>query len=154
VHTGGLDLEAVGRHLLENEFELIGDGKAELVEQIKIEIIELVRSGTVKDLPTNLSSYLSAKLDKDYHTLTLWFSELEQMTLTKYLSLQKIERVKELLEYGELKMGEIARQLGYSSIGHLSNQFKQVTGFSPSYYKKHIQHGRTPLDRLRATTDD
>jgi AraC family transcriptional regulator len=134
--------------LLENGFELIEDKKAELVEKIKIAIIELIRSGRVEHLSTNMSDYLADTLGRDYHYLSTLFSAEEGLTIARYVVLQKVERVKELMAYNELSLSQISFQLGYSSVAHLSAQFKQVTGMSPSEYKKAAAPSRKPLDQV------
>lgn len=116
-------------------FELLDDGRNKLIEKIKTLIIEQVHYGT-EDQRLNFSSLLSSSLHKDYSYLSNLFSEVEGITIEKYVINQKIEKVKELLVYDELSLGEIAYRLGYSSVAHLSNQFKKVTGLTPSHFKK------------------
>lgn len=121
--------------LRELGFELLEDRRAQLIEGIKNCIVELVRSPQV--LPdANLSGYLSAKLGLDYRYLSTLFSQTEGRTVEKYFIAQKIERAKELLVYDELTLGEIAFRLGYSSVAHLSGQFKRTTGLTPSLFKR------------------
>lgn len=128
-------------------FELIDDKKAWLIEQIKNAIIELVHhSGD--GLKNNLSDYLSAKLNRDYGTLSKLFSEMTHTTIEKYLIAQKIERAKELLVYDELSLSEIADALNYSSAAYLSTQFKRVTGLTPGHFKQIKENKRKPLDRV------
>ncbi|WP_299707697.1 helix-turn-helix domain-containing protein [uncultured Pontibacter sp.] len=141
-------LQRLREALLENGFELIEDKKAELVEKIKIAIIELIRSGKVEHLSTNMSDYLADTLGRDYHYLSTLFSAEEGLTIARYVVLQKVERVKELLTYNELTLSQISFQLGYSSVAHLSAQFKQVTGMSPSEYKKAAAPSRKSLDQI------
>ena len=135
--------------LVTEGFELLEDPKAELVEKIKIAVINLLRTGKVEELNMNLSSYLSDLLGKDYNTLSALFSAAEGLTIARYMVLQKIEMAKELLDYNELSLSQIADKLGYSSVAHLSNQFKQVTGLTPSDYKKSSSVARKPLDQLQ-----
>jgi AraC-like DNA-binding protein len=116
-------------------FELIDDKKSKTIDKIKTLIIDLVQNKN-NELATNLSDYLSAQLSQDYHILSNLFSEVENTTIEKYFINQKIEKVKELLMYEELTLSEIAYQLNYSSVAYLSNQFKKVTGFSPTYFKQ------------------
>lgn len=133
-------LEALG-------FELLEDRKARIVEAVKSSIIELVR--TPDAVPSvNLSEYLGEKLRLDYRYLSNLFSETQGRTIEKYYIAQKIERVKELLVYDELTLSEIAFRLGYSSVAHLSAQFKRTTGLTPSYYKRFGAGKRRPLDKL------
>lgn len=128
-------------------FNLIDNKKSRLIEQIKTSIIELVHNND-SDLKINLSDFLSHKLKHEYHYLSSLFSEVEGITIEKYFIAQKIERVKELLVYDELSLTEIAHQLNYSSVAYLSNQFKKVTGLTPSYFKKIKGNKRKSLDQL------
>ena len=121
------ELRAIG-------FDLIDDRKSKTIDKIKTLIIDLVQNKN-NDLKSNLSSYISQELHQDYNTLSNLFSEVENTTIEKYLINQKIEKVKELIIYDELSLSQIAYSLNYSSVSHLSNQFKKVTGFSPTYFK-------------------
>ncbi len=134
--------------LIENGFELIEDQKIKIIERIKLLILELIRD--VENIPgkINLSDYLSKKLNSDYHYLSTLFSSIENITIEHYLILQKIERAKELLKYGELTLSEIAYRLGYSSVAHLSAQFKKVTGMNANQFKSLTKNLRKPLDKL------
>ena len=116
-------------------FELIDDKKHKVINKIKTLIIDLVQNKN-NELNTNLSDYLSDNLHQDYNTLSHLFSEVEGKTIEKYFICQKIEKVKELIIYDELSLSEIAYRLNYSSVAYLSNQFKKVTGFSPTYFKQ------------------
>lgn len=135
--------------LAEQGFELIEDKRAQLIEKIKKTIIEFVHynmnSSSVK---TNLSELLTKSLDRDYSTLSALFSTCEGITIEHYLILQKIERVKELIKYDELSLAEIAYRLGYSSLPHLSSQFKKTTGMTITQFKKNTTNFRKPLDML------
>jgi len=115
-------------------FDLIDDKKSKTIDKIKTIIIDLVQNKN-NDLKSNLSDYLSQQLHQDYNTLSNLFSEIENTTIEKYFINQKIEKVKELIVYDELSLSEIADLLNYSSVSHLSNQFKKVTGFTPTYFK-------------------
>ena len=115
-------------------FDLIDDRKSKAIDKIKTLIIDLVQNKN-NDLKSNLSDYLSQQLHQDYNTLSNLFSEVENTTIEKYFMNQKIEKVKELIIYDELSLSEIAYSLNYSSVSHLSNQFKKTTGFSPTYFK-------------------
>ena len=115
-------------------FDLIDDRKSKAIDKIKTLIIDLVQNKN-NDLKSNLSDYLSQQLHQDYNTLSNLFSEVENTTIEKYFINQKIEKVKELIIYDELSLSEIAYSLNYSSVSHLSNQFKKTTGFSPTYFK-------------------
>lgn len=128
-------------------FELIDDKKSKIIEKAKTLIIELVHYKN-NDLNTNLSNYLSTNLQHDYNSLSNLFTEVEGTTIEKYFISQKIEKVKELVIYGELSLSEIAYQLQYSSVAHLSNQFKKVTGFSPTYYKQLKDKKRMQIEDL------
>lgn len=134
-------------HLQTFGFELIDDRKSRLIGQIKTLIIELVHQQN-SELKLNLSDYLSGKLHHDYSYLSNLFSEVEGTTIEKYYIAQKIEKVKELLVYDELTLSEIAFQLNYSSLAHLSNQFKKVTGLTPSHFKNIKAGKRKPLDEV------
>lgn len=131
------ELAGVRTALEENGFELLDDRKQRQVEQLKQLIIEMIHTGSADKKPhENNSSYIARKLGQDYNSLSSLFSASENLTIEKYIILQKAERVKELLAYGELSLSEIAYQLDYSSVAHLSAQFKKVTGLSPSYFRK------------------
>jgi AraC-like DNA-binding protein len=119
---------------------LMDDKKSILVEKIKGAVIELVHY-TEEQIKTNLSDYLSEKLNYDYTYLANLFSEVKGITIEKFYLTHKIERVKELIVYDELNLSEIAYKLHYSSVAHLSNQFKKITGLTPSYFKK-LKHKR------------
>jgi AraC-like DNA-binding protein len=116
-------------------FDLIDDKKSKIIERIKNLIIELIYSKN-NELSVNLSDYLAEDLLQDYSSLSNLFSEVESITIEHYFISQKIERVKELLTYDELSLSEIAFQLNYSSVAHLSNQFKKITGLTPTHFKK------------------
>ena len=130
--------------LLKSGLELMNDKRSMLIEKIKKVIIELIHySDDKEELVINFSDYLSQKLEYDYTYLANLFSEVQGTTIEKFIINHKIERVKELLIYNELTLTEIACKLHYSSVAHLSNQFKKVTGLSPYFYKqmKHKRHG-------------
>ena len=128
-------------------FEVIDDKKSRIIEQIKNVIINLVHYED-NNLKSNLSDVLSKKLNHDYNYLSSLFSEVESTTIEKYFIAQKIEKVKELLVYDELSLSEIALQLNYSSVAYLSNQFKKVTGLTPSHFKQIREDKRKPLDKV------
>jgi AraC-like DNA-binding protein len=113
---------------------LMDDKKSILVEKIKSSIIELVHY-TEEPLKVNLSDYLSERLNLDYTYLANLFSEVKGTTIEKFFLAHKIEKVKELIVYDELNLTEIAYKMNYSSVAHLSNQFKKVTGLTPSHFK-------------------
>ncbi|TAH18017.1 MAG: AraC family transcriptional regulator [Cytophagales bacterium] len=135
--------------LKENGFELIENRKSKIVEDIKTLLIKLIHtSQDDSSMRTNYSSYIAEKMGMDYTYLTTLFSEEEGITIEKYIILQKIERVKELLSYKELTLSEIAYQMDYSSVQHLSNQFRKVTGITPTKYKEQTEKYRKTLDRV------
>jgi AraC family transcriptional regulator len=129
-------------------FELIDKDKDQLIEQIKTKIINLVHYTDLNEVKQSLMSIIADELNKDYAYLSRLFSDAEEITIEKYIIQQKIEKVKELLEYGELNLNEISYKMGYSSSAHLSTQFKAVTGVSPSKYKTGISGHRRPLDQI------
>ena len=128
-------------------FELLDDKTSKTIERIKNLIIDLVHYQNEK-LKINLSTYLAEDLKQDYSSLSNLFSETEGTTIEQYFIAQKIERAKELLIYNELTLSEIAFELNYSNVSHLSNQFKKVTGFSPSNFKKQKAVERNQIDLL------
>lgn len=121
--------------LLSYGLEVLDDKKTILVEKIKNAVTEMIHYSDGEPID-NYSSYLSTKLDYNYMYLSNIFSEIKGITLQQYIIIHKIEKVKELLLYDELNLTEISYRLHYSSVAHLSNQFKKVTGLTPSYYKK------------------
>jgi AraC-like DNA-binding protein len=124
--------------LLKSGLELMDDKKAILIEKIKNIIVEMVHYA--EEVPkTNFSDFLSQKLSHDYTYLANLFSEVTGITIEQYMIAHKIERVKELLIYDELTLTEISYRLNYSSVAHLSNQFKKVTGLTPTFFK-HLKH--------------
>lgn len=142
-----IESENLKIYLVNNGFKLIEDKKKQLVEKIKIFIIQQVQQGQ-KERNLNFSTLIVENLNKDYSYLSTLFSSVEGITIEKYIQLQKIEKIKELLIYGELSLNEIAFHLDYSSVQHLSNQFKKATGLNPSYFKKLKNHTRKPLDQV------
>jgi AraC-like DNA-binding protein len=134
--------------LSQNGFELIDDINAKLIERIKVLIINKIHYSREESGKVNFSKYLSREIGKNYSHLSSLFSSKEGITIEKFIIHQKIERVKELLVYNELTLSEIAYSSGYSSVQHLSNQFKQVTGMKPSEFKKLKEPVRKPLDKI------
>jgi transcriptional regulator GlxA family with amidase domain len=144
-----LPMQRISNVLEENGFELIEDRKARTIEQLKLAVLKLVRErGEGRNQKTRQSEYLSNELGLDYHYLSTLFSSIENITIEQYIILQRVERAKELLKYGELTLSEIAYKLGYSSVQHLSNQFKSVTGFTPTSFKKLTGNVRKPIDKV------
>ncbi len=122
-------------NLLKSGLELLDDKKAILIEKIKNVITEMIHYSD--ELPkVNYSDYISEKLNLDYTYLSNIFSEVKGITIQQFIIINKIERVKELLLYNELTLTEISHKMYYSSVAHLSNQFKKITGLSPSFYKQ------------------
>ncbi|RSC93335.1 helix-turn-helix domain-containing protein [Tenacibaculum singaporense] len=139
--------ESLDKVLLDLGFEIIDDKKSRIIEKIKNLIINLVHHQD-SETKINLSELLSNELHHDYNYLSNLFSEVEGTTIEKYFIAQKIEKVKELLVYDELSLSEIAFRLHYSSVAYLSNQFKKVTGLTPSHFKKIRKDRRKPLDEV------
>lgn len=139
--------EELNRALKSSGFELIDNKKSKTIEKIKTEIINLVHHSDY-ELKKNLSEHIASKINQDYNYLSNLFSEVEGTTIEKYFINQRIERVKELLMYDELSLSEIADKLGYSSVAYLSNQFKKITGFTPSYFKTLKEHKRRNIEDL------
>jgi len=133
--------------LLKSGLELMDDKKSVLIEKIKSVIIEVVHYSE-EPLTVNFSDYLSEKLRHDYTYLANLFSEVQGITIEKFFISHKIERVKELLVYDELSLTEIAGMMHYSSVAHLSTQFKKVTGLTPTHFKNLREKRRSMLDDL------
>lgn len=161
IHYGAVDLgeveiieplqpeqvELLRTALLMAGLKLMDDKKAILIERIKNVIVEMVHYED--ELPTVKNSvYISEKLQQDYTYLANLFSEATGTTIEQYIILHKIEKVKELLLYNELNLTEISYKLNYSSVAHLSNQFKKITGLTPSFFKQLKQKKRTTLEDL------
>ena len=127
--------EQLSMRLNESGLELMGDKRGILIERIKKILIEMVNQ-TDGMLKTNLPEFLSEKLDQDYTYMASLFSEAQGITIGQFLILKKVERIKEIILFGELNMTEIAWKMNYSSVAHLSNQFKKVTGLTPSHFKQ------------------
>ena len=146
------DLDVTSLKKLDNSlqragFQLLDDKKSRIVEKIKNTIVSLIHHDE-NELNLKLSVVLAEKLEMDYHYLTSLFSSVEGITIEKYTILQRIEKAKELLMYDELSLSQIAERMGYSSVQHLSQQFKKITGLTPSHFKNLKENKRKPLDRL------
>lgn len=128
-------------------FSLLEDKRTKTIEKVKNLIVDLVQNKN-NSLQITLSEYLTQELRQDYSAISNLFSEVEGITIEKYYILQKIEKVKELLVYDELTLSEIALQLNYSSVAYLSNQFRKVTGLTPSHFKKLRNIKRKSLEDL------
>ena len=140
-------LEQLDLSLKKAGLSLIGDKKSILVEKIKSAVIELVHYKE-EQININLSDYLSEKLNYDYTYLANLFSEVKGINIEKFYLTHKIERAKELLVYDELNLSEIAFRLNYSSVSHLSSQFKKITGMTPTYFKKLKNKRRQTLENV------
>ncbi len=133
--------------LISTGLELMDDKKAVLIEKIKNVIVEMVHHSD-EVLKVNFSDYLSEKLHHDYTYLANLFSEVQGTTIEQFIISHKIERIKELIIYGELNITEIAWKMNYSSVAHLSNQFKKMTGLSPSHFRNLKDKRRTPIEEI------
>jgi len=141
------ELELFKAGLIATGLELMDDKKAVLIEKIKNVIIEMVHHSD-EVLKVNFSDYLSEKLKHDYTYLANLFSEVQGTTIEQFIISHKIERIKELIIYGELNITEIAWKMNYSSVAHLSNQFKKMTGLSPSHFRNLKNKRRTPIEEI------
>lgn len=139
--------EEIKNALLKYGFEILEDKKTILIEKIKNIIIEMIHYSEEPPM-LNFSAFLSEKLQYDYHYLSRLFSEVKGTTIEHFIIAHKIERAKELLVYDELTLTEIAEKLHYSSVAHLSNQFKKVTGLTPSFFKKMKHKSMINLENL------
>ena len=139
--------DQLSKNLLKSGLELLEDKKSILIEKIKNVITEMIHYSD--ELPkVNYSDYISEKLDYDYTYLANTFSEVKGMTIQQYIIIHKIERVKELILYDELSLSEISYKLHYSSPAHLTNQFKKVTGLTPSFFKKMKKKRNSNLENM------
>lgn len=144
-----LPMENIRHVLHENGFELIEDRRVKTIENIKHAVLKLVQNDYEKNpLRIKDSEFIAREVGQDYHSLSTLFSSVEGITIEQYIILQKVERVKELLKYGEMTLSEIAYTMGYSSVAHVSNQFKKVTGMTPSQFKKLGGVHRHPIDQV------
>lgn len=134
-------------NLLLSGLELMDDKKSMLIEKIKNIIIEMVHHSE-EIIKVNFSDYLSEKMNHDYTYLSNLFSEVQGTTIEQFIISHKTERIKELIIYGEHNITEIAWKMGYSSVAHLSSQFKKVTGLSPSHFKQLKDKRRSPLEEV------
>jgi AraC-like DNA-binding protein len=143
-----IEMENLSIDLKSKGFELLIDKKTQIVSQVKSEIIKLVHHRQNEILNINLSEHLSRIIGADYSFISNLFSSAEGITIEKFTILQKVEKVKEFLSYGELTISEIAWKTGYSSAAYLSSQFKKVTGMTPGYYKNLKNKERKSLDQV------
>ena len=139
--------ELVKNALQSEGFELMDNKRAVLIERIKNTIIEMVHQNNAL-IKTNFSIFLSEKLDYDYTYMANLFSEVQGTTIEQFIISHKIERIKELIIYGEETITEIAWRMNYSSVAHLSNQFKKATGLSPSHFKQLKDKRRSPIEDI------
>lgn len=133
--------------LVDTGLELMDDKKAILIEKIKNVIIKMVYH-TEEVIKTNFSDYLSEQLNYDYTYLANLFSEVQGTTIAQFLIMHKVERIKELIIYDELNITQIAWKMNYSSVAHLSNQFKKITGLTPSHFKQLKDKRRNPIEEV------
>ncbi len=143
-----IEVSEISDVLYNNGFELINDKKSQLIDKIKTLIIEKIHHSNDGLESINSSEYIVREIGYDYSYLSNLFSSVEGLTIEKYIINQKIEKIKELLYYEELTINEISYQLGYSSVQHLSTQFKKITGLSPSNFKKLKGNMRKSIDQL------
>ena len=142
-----VQLSELKKALLNLGLELMDDKKSVLIEKIKNVITEMIHYDD--ELPiVNYSNYISEKLHYDYTYLSNLFSEVKGMTIQQFIIIHKVERIKELIIYDELNITEIAWKMNYSSVAHLSNQFKKVTGLSPSHFKQLKDKRRCPIEDI------
>lgn len=144
---GREQLDALRTALRDAGFELVDGREAAAIEGVKAAIVKLVHHDSIKHRREKLSEYLAFALNREYSGLSTLFSQVEGITIEHYFLLQRLERVKELIRYDELSLSEIAHHTGFSSVAHLSGQFKKLTGMTPSAFKA-MGAGRTPLDRV------
>lgn len=145
-----VQLDQLRLNLEQQGFELLDDKRSKTVEKIKTTIVSLIHGKDADELNLKLSAILEEKLGMDYHYLSTLFSSVEGITIEKYSILQRIEKVKELLMYDEKNLSDIAFELGYSSVQHLSQQFKKVTGLTPTHFKQVKDNRRKPLDKINS----
>jgi len=146
-NISGEQREQLNAALLHSGLELMDDKRAVLIEKIKIVITEMVHYSD--ELPTmNYSDYISEKLNYDYTYLSNIFSEVKGITIQQFIIIHKIEKIKELIIYDELSITEIAERMNYSSVAHLSTQFKKITGLTPSHFKKMKDKRRSPIEEI------
>jgi AraC-like DNA-binding protein len=140
-------LTELDHNLRQFGFELIDDRKSQIINKVKNAIVKLVHHSDV-NIGVNLSGFIAAEVGLEYNYLSNLFSDVEGTTIEKYFINQRIEKAKELIVYDELSLSEIAYQLGYSSVSYLSNQFKKVTGLTPTHYKSLKEHKRKNIEEL------
>ena len=145
---GKNEIGKIKTHLEQNGFELIEDSKQKLIDRIKSLVIKKIHHENLSESESNFSELIEREITRDYSSLSKLFSSIEGITIEHYIILQKIEKVKELLKYGDKTLSEIAYQLGYNSVNHLSSQFKKQTGFTATQFKNNTSIKRKPLDKI------
>ena len=145
--ANGKQLIKLNERLNELGFELLDDQKQKQIEKIKTLLIKKVQSAEIEE-HFSISNYLGKEFNKDYSSLSRLFSAVEGITIEQFFILQKVEKAKEWLVYGELNLSEISYKMGYSSVAHLSAQFKKITGLTPSHFKKIGTAHRRSLDNV------
>jgi AraC-like DNA-binding protein len=148
LESSNIDYPNLNKELKAIGFEIIQNKNEQIIEQIKTLIIDYIHHHNGENLKINISEYLSKKIGHEYSSISSIFSKAENTTIEKFIILQKIERVKELIDYNELNFSEIAFNLNYSSAAHLSKQFKKITGFTLTDYKKTKPEQRNTIDNL------
>ena len=143
----GEQMDIIRQNLVDEGFEILDSQKQKLIERSKNLLIEKIQTGEIEE-HFIVSDFLEKKLNKEYTYLSRLFSEVEGITIEQFFILQKIEKVKEWIAYDELTLSEIAWKLGYSSVAHLSSQFKKITGLTPSHFKKLGVNHRKSLDAI------
>ena len=143
----GEQMDIIRQNLADEGFEILDNQKQKLIERIKNLLIEKIQTGEIEE-HFIVSDFLEKKLNKEYTYLSRLFSEVEGITIEQFFILQKIEKVKEWIAYNELTLSEVAWKLGYSSVAHLSSQFKKITGLNPSHFKKLGVNHRKSLDNI------
>ncbi len=141
-------IQELSTALQKRGFELLTDRKSQIIDRVKSEIIKLIHHSENEILNVNLSTHLAQLIGADYSSISTLFSFSEGITIERFTILQKVEKVKELLSYGELTASEIAFKVGYSSAAHLSSQFKKVTGMTPKQFKNLQDKERKSLDQI------
>lgn len=147
-----VQLQILKQELSDIGLELMDDKKSVLIERVKSLIIDMVHNSE-EMIKTNVSDYLSKKLEHHYTYISNLFSEVQGTTIEHFIIAHKVERIKELIMYGELNLTEISYKMNYSSVAHLSNQFKRVHGFSPSHYKQLKDKRRNALEEVGVEED-